>query len=111
MTMLESNDNPLEKIRRNVIRQGKRTTLNLEKVFWDIMDELAREELKTLDEILSEIDDAYNGDESFASVLRSTAMLACQDTDSFAPNELREPSAPFPFSRFHRALQKLKQIK
>ena len=111
MTKIESNENPLEKIRRNVIRQNKRTTLNLEKIFWDVMDELAREELKTLDELLDDIDNAHKGDESFASVLRSTAMLACQDTNAVPPHELREPQTPFPFSRFHRALQKIKQIK
>ena len=75
------------------------------------MDALTREELKTLDELINEMDDTYKGNESFASVLCTTAMRACQDTNPAFQHELRQPQTPFPFSHFHRAVQKIEKIK
>jgi predicted DNA-binding ribbon-helix-helix protein len=108
--MTENSPTPVTKIKRNVTIDKRRTTLMLEQEIWNILDELAREEGLTLDELCQKIYLAHQGDESISSVIRIIAVLACRvlspETKQQNPLELQSPQMLFP-SRFHQALGKL----
>ena len=108
----EINDNgvnPVTKIKRNVTINHHRTTLMLEQEIWIILDELAREEGLTLDELCNKINHYHHGPESLSSVLRIIAVLACRvnkprktkHDDAFHNTQMLFPS------RLHQALNRL----
>jgi len=102
---------PVTKVKRNVTIDKRRTTLMLEQEIWNILDELAREEGLTLDELCQNIYLAHQCNESISSVIRIVAVLACRvlspKTKSQNPYEFQSPQMLFP-SRFHQALERLK---
>ena len=108
--MTEALPSPVTKIKRNVTIDTRRTTLMLEQEIWNILDELAREEGLTIDELCQKIYLAHQGDESISSVIRIVAVLACRvlsaETNTQNPHELQSPQMLFP-SRFHQALGRL----
>ena len=105
---------PQVRVKRNVVINGARTTVNLEQLFWEAVDQLASEEGVTVDEICAQIARANKGGggENLASAIRVVCMMACQmqaQHDRAAAGdktELRSPQAVFP-SRFHHALSRI----
>lgn len=53
--IVEYQANPVTKIKRNVTIDKRRTTLMLEQEIWTILDELAREEGLSIDELCNQI--------------------------------------------------------
>lgn len=86
----------------------KRTTLMLEQEIWTILDELAREEGLTLDELCHKIHYSHHGEESISSVLRVVAVLACRVNTNISTHDhgFNQTQMMFP-SRLHQALNRL----
>ncbi|MEC8727820.1 MAG: ribbon-helix-helix domain-containing protein [Candidatus Puniceispirillales bacterium] len=106
--MINDPVNPLARIKRNVIINKKRTTLMLEQEIWTILDELAREEGLTLDELCHKIHYSHHGEESISSVLRVVAVLACRVNTNISTHDhgFNQTQMMFP-SRLHQALNRL----
>ncbi|MBT6257646.1 MAG: ribbon-helix-helix domain-containing protein [Alphaproteobacteria bacterium] len=101
--------NPVTKIKRNVTIDKRRTTLMLEQEIWTILDELAREEGLSIDELCNQIHHFHDGSESISSVLRIIAVLACrvvQTNSSTSGHAFHNNQMMFP-SRLHQALNRL----
>ncbi|MBL6781418.1 MAG: ribbon-helix-helix domain-containing protein [Alphaproteobacteria bacterium] len=104
--------NPITKIKRNVKIDQRRTTLMLEQEIWTILDELAREEGLTLDQLCNKIHHSHDGSESISSVLRIIAVLACRiNQANTSPHDktFHQTQMVFP-SPLHQALSRLNPI-
>ena len=104
--------NPITKLKRNLTIDQRRTTLMLEQEIWTILDELAREEGLTLDELCNKIHHFHDGSESISSVLRIIAVLACRiNPANTSPHDqnFHQTQMEFP-SRLHQALSRLNPI-
>jgi predicted DNA-binding ribbon-helix-helix protein len=107
--IVEYQANPVTKIKRNVTIDKRRTTLMLEQEIWTILDELAREEGLSIDELCNQIHHFHDGSESISSVLRIVAVLACrvvQTNSSTTGHAFHNNQMMFP-SRLHQALNRL----
>ena len=107
---------PLQKMKRNVYIGKKRTTLAFEAYIWKLLDQIAAQESMTIDELCTEIDKSYNGDETISTVLRYLGQemprlrksLEKNDDSTFADTQLREEVSHFP-SILYQVLDNLNQ--
>jgi predicted DNA-binding ribbon-helix-helix protein len=54
-------------VRKFVIR-GRRTSIRMERIFWQVMETISRKERKKINELISEIDDRREGGDLAAAV-------------------------------------------
>ena len=101
----------LRREKRNVYVGTKRTTIAVEGYVWSVLEKIASEEGRTIDEICSDINSRYSGSESLSTAIRflshEVVRLKGQET-GFAANddEMQEQTSSFP-SPYHRALSSL----
>ncbi len=63
--------------KRSVVVAGHRTSVSLEPVFWDHLREIARKRRKSVNELVTEID--QNRDGSLSSAIRVYVLNALRD--------------------------------
>ena len=101
----------LRREKRNVYVGTKRTTIAVEGYVWSVLEKIASEEGRAIDEICSDINSRYSGSESLSTAIRflshEVVRLKGQET-GFAANdyEMQEQTSSFP-SPYHRALSSL----
>lgn len=62
--------------KRSVIVAGHRTSVSLERAFWDALRELAALESKTINQLVTEIDQGRAG--NLSSAIRVQVLTACR---------------------------------
>lgn len=101
---------PLRIERRNVYIGKRRTTLALENYFWKTLEGISFVENKTIDEILTTINDARGGDARLTPTIRYVVnqTMHFQHDGEISTDEMNEAPPQFP-SAFHQAMNTLKR--
>ena len=94
--------------RRNVYISKRRTTIALEHYFWDMLDNISFSENKTIDEIITDIDNARDESTKLTATVRYiiNQTVKMQHEGENASDGLGESPLQFP-SAFHKAMENL----
>jgi predicted DNA-binding ribbon-helix-helix protein len=76
--------------KRSVVVAGHRTSVSLEAAFWDVLREIAQEQSKTLNQLVSEIDHGRSG--NLSSAIRVYVLDSVRAGK--APTIATEPQTP-----------------
>jgi predicted DNA-binding ribbon-helix-helix protein len=70
--------------KRSVVVAGHRTSVSLEAAFWDALREIAQDQQKTLNQLVSEIDRARTG--NLSSAIRVHVLYSIRNGRPAAPS-------------------------
>ena len=106
---------PMEREKRNVYINGKRTSLSIESYIWAEIDQLSANKNITIDELCSKIDEYRDKRFSLPSVIRYISVLINANRGQGASlqpihdGEMAETPMTFP-SPFYMALEKIRNL-
>ena len=94
--------------RRNVYISKRRTTMALEHYFWDMLDNISFNENKSIDDIITDIDNARGEATKLTATVRYiiSQTIKIQHEGKNASDDLSESPPQFP-SAFHMAMASL----